>query len=166
MLRHIPQRVSRDVRDYDRRSPICCGATRARTRPNWQFFHLLRPSLGKTRPRHGIQMKAIGIKQQDRSERAAAKLLDNQTQGIQNLLERNAGRDHLEKMLFTGEQRLRSFALTDVSKDRLEIPAAYRSYRDFHGNDLPIFAHEFPLESQSASHFQFLEPLLEQVAFF
>src|SRR5438552_13176598 len=153
MLRHIPQRVSRDVRDYDRRSPICCGATRARTRPNWQFFHLLRPSLGKTRPRHGIQMKAVGIKQQDRSKSAAAKLLDNPTQGIQNLLERNAGRDHLEKMLFTGEQRLRSLALTDIAQDCLETSTTYRGQGNFHRNDLPVFAHELSLESQSAFHF-------------
>jgi hypothetical protein len=33
-------------------------------------------------------VKAIGTKQQDRSERAAALLLDNQTQDIQDLLER------------------------------------------------------------------------------
>ena len=41
-------------------------------------------------------------------------LLDNQTQGIQDLLQRNAGGDHLEKTLFTDEQRLSSLALGDV----------------------------------------------------
>src|SRR5438034_11616145 len=131
MLGHIPQRVSRDVGDYDLRSPIRRGAARARTRPNWQIFHLLRPSFGKTRSRYRIQMTTIGIKQQDRSERATAKLLDNQTQGIQNLLEDNAGRDHLEKMLFPGEQRLRSLALADIAQDCLEISTAYRGQGKF-----------------------------------
>src|SRR6266446_3391474 len=115
MIRYVPKRISRNIGNYDRRSAICRRPARAGTGSNWQIFHLLRPSFGKTRPRHGIQMKTIGIKQQDRGERAAAKLLDNQTQGIHNLLERNAGRDHLEKALFTGEQRLRSLALTDIS---------------------------------------------------
>ena len=59
-------------------------------------------------------MNAIGTKQQDRSERAGTVLLDNLTQDIQDLLERNAGSDHLEKALFTAEQRLPSLALGDV----------------------------------------------------
>src|SRR5438445_921888 len=41
-------------------------------------------------------------------------LLDSQTQRIQDLLQRNASGDHLKKTLFTGEQRLSSFALADV----------------------------------------------------
>ena len=59
-------------------------------------------------------MQTIGTKQQNRSKRAAAVLLDNQTQDVQDLLERNAGGDHLEKALFTGEQRFSSLALGDV----------------------------------------------------
>src|SRR6476659_7224115 len=97
MLRHFPKWIRRNVGNYDRGSPICRRPARASTRSNWQFFNLLRPSFGTTLPRHGIQMKTIGPKQQDRSERAAALLLDNQTQDIQDLLERSAGRDHLEK---------------------------------------------------------------------
>src|ERR1700682_5678687 len=56
-------------------------------------------------------MKTIGAKQQHRSKRAATELFDNQTQDIEDLLERNAGGDHLEKALFTREQRLTSLAL-------------------------------------------------------
>src|SRR6266850_828697 len=114
MLRHCPKWISRNVRDYDPRSPICRRPARSGTRSNWQIFDLLRPSFGKTRPRHGIQMKTIGTKQQDRSKRVAAVILDNQTQDIQDLLERNAGGDHLEKTLFTTKQRLSSLALADV----------------------------------------------------
>ena len=59
-------------------------------------------------------MKTIGTKQQNRSKRAGTVLLDNQTHDVQDLAERNASGDHLEKMLFTGEQRLSSLALRDV----------------------------------------------------
>src|SRR6266480_2173249 len=59
-------------------------------------------------------MKTIGTKQQNRSKRAAAVLFDNHAQGIQNLLECNAGCDHFEKTLFTREQRLSPPALADV----------------------------------------------------
>src|SRR6267143_2682417 len=111
MLRDVPKWISRNVGDYDRRSPICRRPAGAGTRPNGQSFHLLCPSFGKTRPRHGIQMKTIGAKQQNRSKRPATELFDNQTQDIEDLLERNAGGDHLEKALFTREQRLPSLAL-------------------------------------------------------
>jgi hypothetical protein len=56
-------------------------------------------------------MKTIGAKQQNRSKRVATVILDNETQDIEDLLEGNAGRDHLEKALFTYEQPLRSLAL-------------------------------------------------------
>ena len=56
-------------------------------------------------------MKTIGPKQQDRSERAAALLLDNQTQDIQDLLERSAGRDHLEKPFLSCQQSLGTLGL-------------------------------------------------------
>ena len=59
-------------------------------------------------------MNAIGTKQQNRSERAGTVLFDNLTQNIQDVLERSTGGDHLEKTLFTGEQRLSSLALCDV----------------------------------------------------
>src|SRR5437870_13867394 len=59
-------------------------------------------------------MKTIGTKQQNGSKRAGTVLLDNQTQDIQNLLERDAGGDHLEKTLFAAEQRLSSLALGNV----------------------------------------------------
>src|SRR5438105_12763599 len=59
-------------------------------------------------------MKTIGTKQQNGSKRAGTVLLDNQTQDIQDLVERDAGGDHFEKTLFTGEQRLSSLALADV----------------------------------------------------
>src|SRR5437867_12898390 len=59
-------------------------------------------------------MKTIGTEQQNRSKRAGTVLLDNHTQDIQDLLERNAGGDHLEKALFADEQCLPSLALSDV----------------------------------------------------
>ena len=59
-------------------------------------------------------MTTIGTKQQNRSKRAATVLLDNQTQGIQNLFECDASGDHFEKTLFTGEQRFPSLALANV----------------------------------------------------
>ncbi len=59
-------------------------------------------------------MKTIWTKQQNRSERAAAVLLDNHAEAIQNFVEGNARGDHLKKTLFTGEQRLPSLALADV----------------------------------------------------
>jgi hypothetical protein len=49
-------------------------------------------------------MKTIGTKQQNRGKRAAAVLFDDQTQRIQNVLERHAGSDHLENTLLTREQ--------------------------------------------------------------
>ena len=98
-------------------------------------------------------MKSIGIKQQDRGERAAAKLLDNQTQGIQNLLERNAGGDHLENALLSGQQGFASLSLADISEDRLKKSAAYRGQGNFHRNELAVFAHELPFESQGAFRF-------------
>src|SRR5882762_2778535 len=114
MLRHVPKRISRDIRNYDRGSAIGRRPARTGTRSDRQLFHLLSPSLGKTRARHGIQMKTIRTKQQNRSKRTGTVLLDNQTQDIQDLLERNARGDHLEKTLFTSKQRLSSLALADV----------------------------------------------------
>src|SRR5258707_15316958 len=61
-------------------------------------------------------MNAIGTKQQDRGERARTVLLDYLTQDIQDLLQRNAGRHHLEETLFTDEQGLSSLALGDVNR--------------------------------------------------
>src|SRR5207302_290266 len=58
--------------------------------------------------------KTIRAKQQNRCKRAATVLFDNHAQGIQDLLECNAGCDHFEKTLFTGEQRLSTLALGDV----------------------------------------------------
>src|ERR1700688_3112191 len=60
-------------------------------------------------------MNAVRTKQQYRSERAAALILNHQTQSIQDFLEWNAGRDHLVQALFTHEQRLGSFAIGDVN---------------------------------------------------
>src|SRR6478672_1084621 len=59
-------------------------------------------------------MKTIGAKQQNRSKRIGTVLLNNQTQGIQDLLQRNAGGDHLEQTVFTREQRLPSLALANI----------------------------------------------------
>src|SRR6266550_1647785 len=59
-------------------------------------------------------MNAIGAKQQNRSERAATVVLDNEAQGIQDLVERNTSRHHLKKALFTGEQRFSSLAFADI----------------------------------------------------
>src|SRR5437588_5877293 len=114
MLRHFPQRIGRNVGDYDRGSAIRRRPARARTRSNWQLLHLLSPSLGKTRSRHGIQMKTVGTKQQNRSQRAAAVLFDDHTETIQYLLEGNAGGDHFKKTLFSAEQRLPPLALANV----------------------------------------------------
>src|SRR5438874_5423284 len=114
MLRHVPKRIRRDIRNYDRRSAIGRCPARAGTGSNRQLFHLLPPSFGETRARDGLQMNAIGTKQQNRSERAGTVLFDNLTQDIQDLLERNAGGDHLEKTLFTSEQGLSPLALADV----------------------------------------------------
>ena len=61
-------------------------------------------------------MKTIGTKQQNRSERAATVIFDNQAQRIQDLLERDAGGNHFEKTFFPGEQRLPALALTDVDR--------------------------------------------------
>ena len=55
-------------------------------------------------------MNAIGVKHQDRSERAAPLLFDHPAQDIENAGKRDAGRDHFEKAFLTGKQRLRSFA--------------------------------------------------------
>src|SRR6476660_778176 len=114
MLWHVPKRVGLNVGYYNRRPAKCCRSARAGTRSDRQLFHLLPPSFGKTRARHGIQMKTIGAKQQNRSKRIGTVLLNNQTQGIQDFLQRNAGRDHLEQTLFTREQRLSSLTLADI----------------------------------------------------
>src|SRR5438477_3230671 len=114
MLRHVPKRIRRDIRNYDRRSAIGRCPARAGTRSNRQLFHLLPPSFGETRPRDRLQMNAIGTKQQNRSERAGTVLFDNLTQDIQDVLERNTGGDHLEKTLFTSEQGLSPLTLADV----------------------------------------------------
>src|SRR5438552_16823850 len=114
MVRDFPKRITRNIGNDDRRSAICRCPARAGTRSDRQLLHLLPPSFWKTRPRHRIQMKTIGTKQQNRSKRAAAVLFDNHAQGIQNLLECNPGCDHFEKTLFTGEQRLSTLALGDV----------------------------------------------------
>src|SRR5207253_6618349 len=76
---------------------------------NWQAGDLLRPTFWKTRPGDRLQMNAIGVKQQDRSERAAPLLFDHPAQDIENAGKRDAGRDHFEKAFLTGKQRLRSF---------------------------------------------------------
>src|SRR6266567_5696 len=114
MLRDFPKRITRNIGNDDRRSAICRCPARAGTRSDRQLLHLLPPCFGKTRPRHGIQMKTIGTKQQNRSKRAAAVLFDNHAQAIQDLIECNAGCDHFEKTLFPGEERLPSLALANV----------------------------------------------------
>src|SRR5208282_1941968 len=43
VLRRLPQRVGRDVRDYDRGSPIGRRTARAGARSDWKSFHLLSP---------------------------------------------------------------------------------------------------------------------------
>src|SRR6266404_1141580 len=114
MLRHFPKRIACDVGDDDRRSAICRRTARAGTRSNWQLLHFLSPSLGKTGPRHGVQMTTIETKQQNRSKRVRTVIFDNHAQRIQDLLERDASGDHFEKTLFPGEQRLAALALTNV----------------------------------------------------
>src|SRR6266404_2745292 len=114
MLRHFPKRIACDVGDDDRRSAICRRSTRAGTRSNWQLLHFLSPSIGKAGPRHRIQMTTIGTKQQNRSKRLRTVILDDQTQNIQDFVERNAGGDHLEETLFTREQCFASLALGNV----------------------------------------------------
>src|SRR6267378_6254355 len=114
MLRHFPKRIACDVGDDDRRSAICRRTARAGTRSNWQLLHFLSPSLGKGGPRHRIQMTTIGTKQQNRSKRLRTVILDDQTQDIQDFVERNAGGDHLEETLFTREQCFASLALGNV----------------------------------------------------
>src|SRR6266567_3403016 len=114
MLRHFPKRIARNIGDDNRRCAICRRPARAGTRSNRQLFHLLPPSFGETRPRDRFQMTAIGTKQQHRSERAGTVLFDNLTQAIQDVLERNTSGNHLEKTLFTSEQRLPALALADV----------------------------------------------------
>src|SRR6266478_3452674 len=114
MLRHFPKRIACDVGDDDRRSAICRRSTRAGTRSNWQLLHFLSPSLGKTGPRHGVQMTTIGTKQQNRSKRVRTVILDDYTQDIQDFVERSAGGDHLEEPLFTREQCVASLALGNV----------------------------------------------------
>src|SRR5437868_8503827 len=114
MLRYIPKRITRNIGNDDRRSAVCRRPARAGARSDWQLLHLLPPSFGKTRARDRIQVNTIRVKQQDRSERAATVIFDNHAQRIQDLLERNAGGNHLEKALFPGKQRLPSLALSDV----------------------------------------------------
>src|SRR5205823_9520370 len=128
MLRHVPKRIRRDIRNYDRRSAIGRRPARAGTGSNRQLFHLLSPSFGETRPRDGLQMNAIGTKQQNRSERAGTVVFDNLTQDIQDMLERNTGGDHLQKTLFTSEQGFSPLALADVYRGaRKTIDFARRS---------------------------------------
>src|ERR1700704_399419 len=114
MLRHFPKRIACNIGDDNRRCAICRRPARAGTRPNWQLLHLLSPSFRKTRARYRIQMSAIRAKQQNRSERAATVIFDYHAQRIQNLLERDSRRDHFQKTLFPGEQRLPALALADV----------------------------------------------------
>src|SRR5438874_12651372 len=114
MLRHFPKRITRNIGNDDRRSAICRCPARAGTRTDRKIFYLLRPLFGKTRARDRIQVNTSRVKQQDRTERAATVIFDNHAQRTQDLLERNAGGDHLEKALFPGEQRLPSLALSDV----------------------------------------------------
>src|ERR1700704_2154351 len=116
MLRHFPKRIACNIGDDNRRCAICRRPARAGTRPNWQLLHLLSPSFRKTRARYRIQMSAIRAKQQNRSERAATVIFDNHAQRIQNLLERDSRRDHFQKTLFPGEQRLPPLALGDVDR--------------------------------------------------
>jgi hypothetical protein len=59
-------------------------------------------------------MTTIGTKQQNRSKRLRTVILDDQTQDIQDFVERNAGGDHLEETLFTREQCFASLALGNV----------------------------------------------------
>src|SRR5437867_10556859 len=114
MLRHFPKRIACDVGDDDRRSAKCRRTARAGTRSNWQLLHFLSPSLGKTGPRHGVQMTTIGTKQQNRSKRVRTVILDDQTQDIQDFVERKAGGDHIEETLLTREQCVASLALGNV----------------------------------------------------
>src|SRR5207249_5293644 len=114
MLRDFPKRITRNIGNDDRRSAICRCPARAGTRTDRQLLHLLPPCLGKTWPRHGIQMKTIGTKQQNRSKRLRTVILDDLTQDIQDFVERNAGGDHLEETLFTREQCFASLALGNV----------------------------------------------------
>src|SRR6266403_1148171 len=116
MLRHFPKRIARNIGDDNRRCAVCRRPARAGTRPNWQLLHLLSPSFRKTRARYRIQMSAIRAKQQNRSERATTVIFNNHAQRIQNLLERDSRRDHFQKTLFPGEQRLRALALADVDR--------------------------------------------------
>src|SRR5256885_9852830 len=114
MLRHFPKRIARNIGDDNRRCAICRRPARAGTRPNWQLLHLLSPSFRKTRARDRIQMKTIGTQQSNRSQGGGPVLLDNLTQDVQDLLQRNAGGDHFEKMLFTSAQRLSSLAPSNI----------------------------------------------------
>src|SRR6266403_1120102 len=114
MIGHVPKRISRNIGNYDRRSAIRRRPARPGTGSNRQLFHLLPPSFGKTRARDGIEMKTVGTKQQNRSKRTGAVLLDNHAQRIQDLPKWNASRDDLEKTLFTSEQGLSSLALADI----------------------------------------------------
>src|SRR2546423_3373427 len=59
-------------------------------------------------------MTTIATKQQNRSKRIRTVILDDQTQDIQDFVERNAGGDHLEQTLFTREQCFASLALGNV----------------------------------------------------
>src|SRR5436305_15049816 len=59
-------------------------------------------------------MTTIGTKQQNRSKRLRTVILDDQTQDIQDFVERNAGGDHLEETLFAREQCVASLALGNV----------------------------------------------------
>src|SRR6476660_5489970 len=151
MLWHVPKRVGLNVGYYNRRPAKCCRSARAGTRSDRQLFHLLPPSFGKTRARHGIQMKTIGAKQQNRSKRVGTVPLNNQTQGIQDLLQRNAGRDHLEKTLFTREQRLSSLTLANIYRGSDETVHVARIAEDGSAHPLHMFNRSVP---KSDSKFQ------------
>jgi hypothetical protein len=92
-------------------------------------------------------MDTVGIQQQHGSERAASLFFDNQTQCIQDLLQRDSSRDHLQELFLSREQSFTLFALADIAQNRLEISAAYPRHGYLHRNDLPVFTHKFSLES-------------------
>ena len=96
-------------------------------------------------------MDTVGIQQQHGSERAASLLLDNQTQRIQDFIQWDSGRDHLQELFLSREQSFTLFTLADIAQNRLEISTAYRGDGDFHRNDFAVFAHKFSLESDGAS---------------
>jgi hypothetical protein len=59
-------------------------------------------------------MSGIGTKQQDRRKRTATIIFDNKAERVQDLLDGNAGSDHFEKSLFTGEQGFSALSFANV----------------------------------------------------